>query len=311
MPTLAQRRVVDPILTNVVQGYVHPEHVGMHLFPRVPVNVAGGKVIEFNKESFRLYNTQRAPGTPAKRIKFGYEGKPYALENHALEALVPKEHMREAEQVPGIDLASRSTKLTMDAELLGLEVQQATLATTLANYDANNRVTLSGTDQWNDYSNSDPKADIKAAREAVRSKIGVYPNVMVISAKAFNELSDHPAVLEKIKYTQAAIITPDLLAKVFDLDKVVVGKGVYSDDSGAFVDIWGVHVVLAYVPKSIAGAEQPSYGFTYTMRGHPMVEKPYFEEPIKSWVYGVHDERIPVLSGMEGGFFIQNAVAAP
>src|SRR5690606_24928298 len=104
MPTLAQRRVIDPILSNVVQGYRHPEHIGHNLFPRVPVQVAGGKIIEFGKESFKLYSTSRAPGTAFKRMQFGYEGKDYVLENHGLEVPVPREHLRDAAQVPGIDL---------------------------------------------------------------------------------------------------------------------------------------------------------------------------------------------------------------
>src|SRR5690606_25974123 len=67
--TPQQVRVVDPVLSQVALGYRHPEHVGMALFPRVPVQVSGGQILEFGKESFRLYNSLRAPGAATKRVQ--------------------------------------------------------------------------------------------------------------------------------------------------------------------------------------------------------------------------------------------------
>lgn len=308
MPTTAQRRVIDPILSNVVQGYKHPEHVGMALFPRVPVTVAGGKVIEFGKEAFRLYNTLRAPGTATKRVSFGYEGKPYALENHALEAPVPREHQRDAQNVPGIDLATRAINGVMRVESLILENQQASAARAAGNYDANHKVTLAGTDQWNDYAQSDPVGDVKNAKEAIRASTGIYPNVIEISAKVFAVLSEHPAITDKIKYTQTGVVTAELLAAVFDIQTVVIGKAIGFDDAGDAIDLWGKDVVLAYVPPNPSGMEEPSFGYTYTMEGHPLVEAPYWENQSKSWIYGTAYERAPVLSGIASGFLIINAV---
>src|SRR5690606_18773494 len=104
-----QVRVIDPILSNVAQGYRHPERVGFALFPRVPVKQRGGQIIEFGRESFKRYKTRRAPGSNTKRVQFGYEGKPFALVQDALEGQVPWEHMQDANQVPGIDLGTQAT----------------------------------------------------------------------------------------------------------------------------------------------------------------------------------------------------------
>lgn len=308
MPTNAQRRVIDPILSTVVQGYAHPEHIGMNLFPRVPVNISGGKIIEFGKEAFKLYSTARAPGTAFKRMQFGYEGKPFALENHGLEAPVPREHQRDAQNVPGIDLATRAINGVMRVNSLILENSQAQLARNAAGYDANHKLALSGSDQWSDYAKSNPVGDVDDAKEAIRSSTGVYPNVLEISAKVFKVLKEHPKILEKIKYTERGIVTAELLAAVFDIPKVIIGKAIGFDDAGQSIDIWGKDVVLAYVPSSPSGQEEPSYGYTYTMEGHPNVEQPYWEDQSKSWIYGVGYERAPVLSGIASGFLIVNAV---
>ena len=173
----------------------------------------------------------------------------------------------------------------------------------------NHKLTLTGTDQWNDYANSDPVADVKAAREAIRSSVGVYPNVMMISAQVMVSLTEHPKITDKIKYTQTAVVTAELLAVLFEVDKVVVGKALGFDTAGNNIDFWGKDVVLAYVPAGSMGAEEPSYGYTYTLENHPLVETPYWDNTAKSWVYGVAHERIPVLSGIASGFVIKNAVA--
>lgn len=304
----AQARVIDPILSTVVQGYKRPDNIGQLLFPRVPVPTAGGKIIEFGKESFRLYSTGRAPGTAFKRIQFGYQGKPYALENHGIETVIPRENLHDARVVPGIDLATRSLNLNMSVSELRLEYDQAVLARNAANYGANNKVTLSGTDKWSDYTNSNPIADVKAGKEAIRAETGMYPNVIEIPALVMSVLTEHPKILEKIKYTQTAVVTAELLARVFKVDKVIEGKAIGFDDAGVSIDFWGTDVILAYVPQVASTMEEPSYGYTYTLEGNPLVEVPYWEDQTKSWVYGVGYERAPVLSGISSGYLIKSAV---
>jgi hypothetical protein len=301
----SQARVIDPILTTVVQGYKNPEFVGGALFPRVPVPVSGGQILEFGKESFLAYNTRRAPGGGTKRISFGYLGKPYAVENHALEAPVPREHLRDAGKIPGINLGTRAVNLVMRAEGLGLEIQQAALATDASQYGANNKITLSGTDKFSD-DTSKIFATFDDAKEAVRSSCGMYPNVAAFGPKAFKATKRHAAVVDRFKYTSKESITPEMLAGVLELGRVVVGQAVKASDAGAMSDVWGNYIVLAYVPPAPSQAEEPSYGYTYTLEGHPMVETPYWDSNSKSWIYGVVDERVPVLSGIASGFLIIN-----
>lgn len=305
-----QVRVIDPILSNVAQGYRHPEHIGFALFPRVPVKQRGGQIIEFGKDSFKRYNTRRAPGAGTKRLQFGYEGKPFALVQDALEGKVPWEHMQDANQVPGIDLGTESTNEVMSILSLALEIEQAELATNAARYGANNKVTLAGTDQWTSV-DSDPAKQIREYREAVRSIVGIRPNVMEVSAAGFNALAEHPKILERFKYTSSDSVTADMLAKLFNLRRIVVGEAVYMNEgSDQMVDVWGNAAVLAYVPEQISSRRQPSFGYTYALEGHPIVEEPYNERNAKSWIYPVTYERSPVLSGIESGFLIQD-VAAP
>lgn len=297
-------RVIDPVLTTLAQGYSDPEFVGDVLFPAVPVEIAGGQIIEFGKESFKLYTTQRAPGTHFKRVQFGYLGKPYALENHGLEVALPSEHVRDAQKGPGIDLSSRAVSLNLSVNKRSLEVQQAGLATNPANYAADSKVALAGTSKWSDPA-SKPITQIAEYRETIRAKTGRYPNTALFSALAWKAFINNPEVLDRIKFTQTGIVTTELAAVLLQIPKIKIGLGVLSNDSNVNTDIWGNNCVLAYTSLGKLGAEEPSYGYTYTLTGHPAVDAAYYEKPSNSWIHQLRYERSPVLSGISAGFLVQ------
>lgn len=301
-------RMIDPVLSGIAQGYRHAQRIGHLLFPAVDVTQRGGQVIEFGRESFFNYKARRAPGADAINIQFGYEGKPFALQQFSLDVPVPREHAEEAQAVPGIDLGKRAVTVAMDTLTLTLEIEQAELASDPANYGAANKITLTGADRW-DVDTSNPMTDIEAAKDQVRTTCGVEPNRMAINSAGFKALKHHPKIMERFKYTTSDSITAKMLAGLFDLDELAVGKATYVDSpdpASPFKEAWGNAAVLAYVPTQDAALEQPSFGYTYTLRGHPFVEPPRWEGGKRSWVYGVTYERKPVLTGIASGFLFQS-----
>lgn len=299
-------RLIDPILTNVVRGYKNADMVGENLFPSISVNSTGGQVIEFGKEAFQLYNTARAPGTAIRRVEFGYQGKAFALLNNALAGTVPDEQRRDAKNIPGIDLAAMAVNRVMRNIKLALEVDQAALATNAANYPTTNKVALAAAARWS-ADTVDPRLAIDTAREAIRSQCGVYPNVLLLSPAAYNALRRNALVKDQFKYTSSQSINAAMLAGYLDVAKIVVGAGMYWNNAGTAVDIWGNNAVLAYVPSSqgnINDMGEPSYGYTYTMNGHPAAAEPHYDNDHRAWVYPVIYERAPVLSGIASGYLI-------
>ncbi|MDP2805505.1 MAG: major capsid protein [Gallionellaceae bacterium] len=309
--TNAQARVIDPILTTVAQGYKNGQMVADYLFPVVPVDQRGGKILQFGKEDFELYNTARAPGTNTKRVQFGHLGLPYALEQHALEGKVAFEHLQEANQVPGINLGRGAVTKTQNIILLSNEYQAASIARNVANYAAANKATLAGTSRWDDYASgvSDPAADVDAAVEAIRAQVGMRPNTVVLSPKAYKAAKRHPKLIDRIKYTSRDSLTLELLADLFDVERVVSGDAIYNAN-GTMTDVWGKDVVVAYT--EIATADDggaPSYGYTYRLRGNPTVEMAYQDRNAKSWIYPVTDERAPVIAAAAAGYLLQTVVS--
>lgn len=309
--TPSSARVVDPILTTVAQGYQNSELVFPALFPIVPVDQRGGKIIQFGREDFRLYNTARAPGGATKRLDIGYSGAAFSLTDYSLEGKVPFELMQEANAVPGIDLGRIAVMKVQNVIQLGNEVLAAGIATTAGSYQAANKVTLSGTSQWSDYSGtSNPSKDIQTAIEAVRAAVGKRANTVILGPKVWAALKVHPSIIDRIKYTGRDSITLDMLAALWDVRSVKVGDAIYEDAAGAIQDVWGKYVVVAYTDVSgLADGGLPSYGYTYRLRSYPSVESPYQDRNAKSWIYPVTDALAPVAASINAGYLISAAVA--
>lgn len=304
----SQARVVDLALSAAAQGYQNAEYIYSVLFPVVPVEQRGGKIIRFGKECFQRYNTGRAPGQNTKRIQVGHTGDPYVLEQHSLEGVLPIELQEEAEvSMPGFQAGAGTVTVIQDIIQLRAERAAAALATNPANFSPSNRMVLGGSSRWTDPA-SNPSADIENGKEVVRSQIGSAPDTAVLSPKDFAACVTHPAIVDRIKYTGRDSVTVELLASLWGLKQVAVAEAVYEDESEVLKDVWGGGVVLAYTALgSIAERGRPSFGYTYRLSGYPLVEQPYYDRPSKSWIYPVTDELQPVIAAANAGFLILNA----
>ena len=306
--SISQAALVDAVVTGVVQGYKQAGLVGNMLFPRVPHSSRKGQVIEFDRAAFKLYNTRRSPGSNTGRVDIGYLGRPFVMTNESLEGKLPREIQQEA-QLNRVNMAQRATNTPMRAITLGLEVEQAGIATDANNYDAAHKVTLSGTDQWN-HASSDPIGQFDTYREAIRASIGAYPNVLVLGPRPWTEgLKNHASLVGRLRDNDTRVTTPQLVGDILEIENVYVGNAVYATaETGDFTDVWGNYAVLAYVPQGSQNMEEPSYGYTYALPGTPYGEPAYEDRNSKSMIYPVTDERVPVLSGMIAGYLVSDCV---
>jgi hypothetical protein len=124
--------------------------------------------------------------------------------------------------------------------------------------------------QW-DLSGSDPIADINHYRLTVKSLTGYYPNVLVVGAQVDAMLRQHSLILDRIKYTQKGIVTSDLLAALFGVDKYVVASAVQNTGkeggTAAYSFIFGKAALLLYAAPS-PGLMTPSAGYTFSWNGY-------------------------------------------
>lgn len=311
---LSQARIIDPVLTTVAQGYKQADLVGGSLFPQVPVGLRAGKIVTFGKEDFMLYSTKRAPGENTKRVQFGMTSGSFSLEDFSLEGAVPIENYQEGmapEKGFTVDHYKIAIYKVSRIMALRLEKAQADLATNASNYGSSNKTTLSGTSQWSDFSGvSNPIKDVETAKEAVRAAIGMRPNTIVMGAKVFAQLKQHPVVRDYLKYTGRDVATPEIMASLFGVARVMIGDAVYASDAGVFSDVWGKSVVLAYTDlASLGDMGTPTFGYTYNLNGYPIVEQPYFDRNAKSWFVPATRAEAPVIAGASAGYLLSAAVA--
>lgn len=303
-------RIVDPVLTELARGYTNEDFIATSsLFPVVNVSKEAGKIPSFGKDAFKIFDTLRGLRGPSNKIPVEARNTiDFTLNEH--DAEYPIDY-READE-DMIDLRAYGTYRAEAAILLKHEYTCAQLATTLANYPAGNKGTLSGTSQWTDKSNSTPIADIKDAKETLRGIIVKEPNTLVLGAKSFNALADHPTLLERIKYSQLGVVTVDLLKAVLGIPNIFVGKGVYVTDDGTQYDIWDDSAVLAYVPGARTNIPrniyEPSFGYTLRKSGMPEIDT-YFENGGKIENIRSTDNLVAKIVGSDAGYLIKDTNA--
>ena len=313
--TPGQARIVDPVLTTHALGYVRPGNVGGALFPRVEVGARAGKVTSFGKEGFRRFNTKRAPGESTKRVQFGYSSGNYSIVDSALEAVVPDEIEQEAMAGPGIDQSADAVDLVLDVMELEHECECADIARNASNYDADHKLALVGTARWRG-SAGDPTANIEAGKEAIRSSIGVKPNTLLLSSRAYSALKANAKMQDYLKHLGKETLTIDILKAMWEIPTIVVGEAVVADGQDDDLgDVWGDDAILAFVAppngSNRRSAAKPSFGYTYSLRGEPNVRQAYRDQNRQSWIHPVTNNRTPQLTGMVAGYLLQNAGGAP
>lgn len=259
---------VDPMLTNVAIGYTNDAYIAELLLPSLSVAKQSGKHFVYDKGRFRVpFNSaKRATGSKSNEVNLTLTtGNPYFCEDHALKQFVADEDVDNAitPTSPFIDATENVTEM----HLIAREVEAATTLLSTATMTQN--TTLSGTDQWSDYSNSDPIGDIRTGMQTVHSSIHVNPNVLVLGKQVYDKLVDHPAFIERVKYSQLGVMTPELLARIFGVDRVIIGAAGKNTAAEGATDsmsyIWGKDALLAYVNPRL-GQKMITLGLTYTWK---------------------------------------------
>ena len=303
------RDIGSDALQQFAKGY-EPQvgFVGDLLFPIIETPKRFGDIVVFGDEAYTVTDTRRAPGAVTKRMQISVSGEKYILEDRSLEAIVPVEIEEEmAFVVP--QFVENSVAIVQDKMALEKEKVASVLATTAGNYPYANKTTLSGENQFS-HANSSPFAVIDAGKEAVRSKSGRKPNIMVVAPKVLTVLRNHAKVLDRLSTaSDRPPATLAQLAALFEVDQVVEG-GAIEKVNGTSVDLWGKNILLAYsAPKTLAQRGSQTYGVTYQLMGRPIVEPAYIERSIKSAVYPVSDAWQRVLVGNTSGYLVSAAVA--
>jgi hypothetical protein len=123
--------------------------------------------------------------------------------------------------------------------------------------------------QWSDVL-SDPFTDIEDGKRAILVSTGQMANTLALGYDAMKALKNHPSIIDRIKYTSDRTVTAEVLARLFEVDRVVVASAVVDSaaegKTGSFSFIHGKNALLCHVAPS-PGIEVPSALYMFAWSG--------------------------------------------
>ena len=211
---------------------------------------------------------ERAAGTESEGTEYGLSESDYKCQRWALHKDLTDEDVKIADSM--LDLHQDATQILMDKMLLRRETNIINTAFKTGVWQGSlNQGDMTGQAhaqtpvwsagnfcQWSDYSNSDPTTDVVTAVYDQAEVTGQQPNTLVLGPRVFTALKRHPDIREQYKYTSPDSITVDMLARVFEIDNVLVPKSIVNtaprgrDKSMGY--LWGKDALLLYVAPRVA-----------------------------------------------------------
>jgi len=267
---------VNSMLTNISVAYIQDQSdfIADKVFPIVPVEKQSDRYFVYNKDDwFRDEAQLRAPGTESAGGGYDIDNTPsYYCNKYAWHQDVSDDDRENNDDPlkPDEDATAFCTqKLLIKRETLW---QSKYFKTGIWGSDYTGGSTKSGTQlyYWSDTANGTPIINIRNAKTDVKESTGYDPNTLVLGRDVFDVLCDHPVVLERIKYSQKAVVTTDLLASLFDIPRVLVANAVvntaYKGATASNSFVFGKGALLCYsAPKP--GLRVPSAGYTFAWNG--------------------------------------------
>jgi hypothetical protein len=190
------------------------------------------------------------------------------------------------------------------------------LADTLRNTSViTQNVTLSGTDQLNDYTNSDPIDVISTALNAIRAGAGKAPSVAVMDWSVAQVLRSHPKFLGMgFQYLTKGMLDDAALATVLGVQKVLIAQATYlsskEGQTDAMTNVWGKDIIFAVAPDN-AQPYQTSLGYLVTLEGESprkVYKNPVFNPPGSTAIL-VEDNYDMLISNASAAYLIKAAIA--
>jgi Phage major capsid protein E len=308
---------VDVPLSNIATAYIQDQDafIASKVFPIVPVDKQSNKYYTFPKAQWFSDDVQlRGDGAESAGSGYSVSTDNYFASVYALHKDIG--HLTLANFDNPLDPMSSATEFITQQMLQRMERQWVTdyFSTGIWGTDT----TLSGSSQWSDETGSNPIDDIELGKETLLSNTGFAANTLVLGYQVFRKLKNHPDIVDRMKYTSNAVITEDILARLFGVDRILVARAVKNTaNEGATASmsfIVGKSALLMYVNPS-PGILKPSAGYTFSWTkpdagyASPVTIMRWYNEDRKAWRVEGESAWANKVVGSDLGYFLATAVA--
>ncbi|MDR2981996.1 MAG: hypothetical protein LBV12_07080 [Puniceicoccales bacterium] len=257
------------------------------IFPRVPTGVSNGQYKRYSgKNAFQVYDTLRAIGGPATRIKFESDDPHYNCKPNALEIPIDDAERDSAGEVAGAQSALEEGKIST----LVVNAKLSREAMVQKKIDAITPV--AGKGEWSDVA-VDPIVEIDDVLGDIYTKTGTMPNRIAIGFPAWLKLRHHPKVIARQPGSANIGVTLEQLARMLSVPNLEIKLGVLSRDTNKFgkakntVNLLGAKLI-AFIGSSSPTTYDPSFGKTFATTRSSVDQVYSYREPgSRSDIYAV------------------------
>lgn len=277
-PTRSEVHVNRPLSSIAVATIQSPDDfVHMAAFPNVPVQKQSDRYFVYTRDYwFRTGAQKRAPATESAGSGFAIDNTPnFFCDKWAFHMDVDDDTRQLADDP--IDLDRDATQFIMQNLMIRREklfVQRYLAAGVWGGHVVTTNGVQTAVDftpsvPW-DNDTSNPMQDVARLKTGVKRTTAMTPNVMIVSHDVNECLKEHPVVLDRIKYTQEAIVTEQLLARLFGVDKYLVASAVENlsqeGQTAQYQFIVSNRILLMYAAPA-PGILKPSAGYIFSWSG--------------------------------------------
>lgn len=267
---------VNALLGNLAVKYILGEHMyaAANIFPIVPVDKQSNNYVVYDKGDFlRDEAAERAPATESEGGNFDIDTTPYYLcRNFAFHKDVDDDSRDNADKPMDPDrdaMAYCLQKLLIKRERMFVNNFVKAGVWTTQYTGVSGEPSTNEVKKWS-ASGSKPVKDVDMWVNAIEEQTGMRPNVLGLSPDVMSALKDNTDIIGRIQYTQKGIITTDILAELFEVDKVVVLRGTYNTAAkGAATSMARMvsgKLLLAYAAPH-PSTETPTAGSMFAWKG--------------------------------------------
>lgn len=311
-PTVRDVRPVDPVLTNLSFAFKNSRFLYEKIAPHVESSEKSGTYFIYDREFWfrRQEGAERAADAPYLRVGYGVSTSTFNTVEIGFEKVLG-DVIRAASQTPE-DLQRMDVEFLTNLIQLDLEIQAAAELFITGVWGTS--TTLTGTNQWSDYANSDPIADSDLATRTILRNTGARPNTLFVGLVGWEKLKEHPLVLDKYKHTQVGIMTPALVAAALGIEEIVIGDSVRNTgaEAATFVgaDIWTDNALYLCRNNPALGVANGAYTYIWNERGNfPWAVETYREDDRRSDVTRVFTHRDFVVTSAQHGYLLLDLAA--
>jgi hypothetical protein len=307
--------IIDLLLTDASSAYIPSEEqaIADSLLPALKFSQYSGKLGGYGKNHLRIENNVVGGKGKFRRVEsIARTTSSFEIESHGLEGVVSK---RDYMNVTDPFDAEKDETIGLTSMLL-LEKEKGLADAMGSTSILTQNITLSGTSQFNDYTNSDPINVLNVGKKAVRDGCGAVANAVILEYGVAEMLRYHPQLLDMLgfKFSRPGGLSDDELARALNVKKVFVPNCMYNSakegQTAVLAPIWGKNIVLAVIPDS-AAKYQISLGYNIRLDGgspRKVYKQSVFNPPGSTEIL-VEDEYDMILSDVTAAYLVKNAIA--